>query len=232
MLGDSLRRRHPGPGGKKDAGAEAERPSGSGRRFTWLHWTAASVVVLLVSFGVGYLISTLVLFPRPETAGTGVPVPDLRGEDRAGAEARLQTAGLILAGVEYLPSEEADSGRVLGQDPVPGQELRRGAAVKLAVSAGPARVHVPAVAGLSARTAAELLAGVGLEVRTVPAQDGGAAPGLAQGTDPGPGEVVERSATVTLRVGQGGGPAPDAGATTPDAPSGAGADTLDGTGAP
>jgi serine/threonine-protein kinase len=124
----------------------------------------AAVVVLAGSFGVGYLLATQVIFPRPETAGAGVPLPALYGLDRAAAEAALRKAGLEVGEVATLPSMEAAPGRVLAQDPVPGQQLRRGAAASFVVSSGPPELGVPPLAGLGVSAARELLESVGFAV--------------------------------------------------------------------
>lgn len=213
MLGDSLRRRHGAPPEPKPE--RPARSSGSaGRRFRLGPWLLAAVVVLLGSFGVGYLLSTQVLFPKPETAGTGLAVPDLAGAEAAEAERRLAEAGLAVGEVVALANPEADSGRVLAQDPLPGQQLRRGGAVDFAVSAGAPRVRIPALAGLRVTVARALLEGAGLGAEEEPVDSLLAPAGVVVDADPAPGSMVRLPATVVLRVSTG--PPPDSAAAAAD----------------
>ncbi|NIX38720.1 MAG: PASTA domain-containing protein, partial [Gemmatimonadetes bacterium] len=123
-----------------------------------------AAIIGVVSFGVGYLLSTLVLFPRPETAGAGVPVPELYDQTLSDAEATLRELGLELGDVRELTSATTDSGRVLAQDPVPGQQLLPGASVAVGVSAGAPELRVPPLAGLGQATARDLLETLGFDV--------------------------------------------------------------------
>lgn len=200
MLGDSLRRRREAPGSGTGRPVRAARGR---RRFGVLHWLLAALVILLGSFGAGYLISTQLLFPKPETAGTGIAVPDLYGTDRAEAERRLAEAGLTVGTVTEMVSAQAEPGRVLAQDPVPGQQLRNGGAVSVAVSTGAAEVRVPPISGLDAVVAQELLQNAGLSVEVRQERTADAPKGAVVGTDPASGTVVQLPAVVTLLVSAG-----------------------------
>ena len=144
MLGDSIKRRRgkvrtPKPG----------RPDRPGKRrgpaFSWGRWIGAALVILVGSFLVGFLLSTQVLFPRPETAGTGVPVPDLYGETQEQAEATLLALGLVVGEVREMKSMTTQAGRVLAQSPLPGQQLLPGAVVDLGVSDGPPELRLKVI---------------------------------------------------------------------------------------
>ena len=198
MLGDSMRRRR-----KKTE--ESPRRAGPARTagLSLGRWLLMGLGVLVVSFGVGYLLSTQVLFPRPETAGEGIAVPDITGRDRAEAEATLRDAGLDVGEVRELTHGDAEPGRVLGQAPVAGQELRRGGRVSFSVSAGPPEPRVPPVAGLSAETARELLEEVGFTVDVRQTQSPGVPPGVVDGTDPPAGAPRPVPSAVTMIVSGG-----------------------------
>lgn len=204
MLGDSLRRRRGAE--RKPRPESANRPRGSRPSpalwFPWWQWLVAAIVVLLVSFGVGYLLSTQLLFPRPETAGTGVPVPSLSDQTRAEAEASLRELGLGTGEVVELASAEVEPGRVLAQDPVAGQQLRRGATVSFAVSAGPPEVRVPPVQGMSPEWARELLEDMGFDVEIQQVLAAGLAADLVAGTEPAAGVARTLPATITLLVNE------------------------------
>lgn len=160
----------------------------------------AGLVVLVSSFAVGYLLSTQVVFPRPETAGAGIPVPSLYGVTQSEAEAALRDAGLAIGEVTELRSRDTRRGRVLAQDPVPGQQLRRGGTVSFAVSGGAPVLRVPPVQGMDVETARALLESVGfdVEVRQVPAA--GVPAGAVTRVNPGVGVEATLPAVVTLLV--------------------------------
>ena len=201
MLGDSLRRRTVPPGSTPTQ--RPPRPSPSRRAsFTWGRWLIAALVILLGSFATGYLISTQILFPTPDTAGSGVPVPDLYGMEREGAEGTLTKAGLGVGRVRSQASMDVPVGRVIAQSPVHGQQLRPGAAVELTLSGGPPELRVAPVHGLGAGAARELLedAGFTVQVAQVPAQ---VPAGTVARTDPVPGTALRLPATITLFVSLG-----------------------------
>jgi beta-lactam-binding protein with PASTA domain len=203
-LGDSLRRRREGPPkGRKEKPRRGPRYRGSGGGIRWTTWLLAAVGVLVVSFGVGYLLSTQVLFPRPETAGTGIAVPTLYGEYRSEAEVAIREAGLVVGTVRDLPSMDTDSGRVLAQDPIPGQQLRRGAAVSFAVSAGPPRLRVPPVRGLGVGAARSMLESVGFVVELQQVRTDAVAEGLVARSEPEEGTARTLPAVITLVVSAG-----------------------------
>lgn len=200
MLGETLRRRHPEPAPRPP---RPPRPrSDRRRRLTWGRWLLAALIILVGSFVTGYLLSTLVLFPAPERAGTGIAVPDLYGAAREEAEGTLVEAGLSVGRVELLASLDAPAGQVIAQSPVPGQQLLPGASVDLTLSGGPPEVGVPAVQGLGASTARTLLeeAGFDVAVQQIPSE---APAGAVSRTDPAPGVPVTLPTTVTLFVSLG-----------------------------
>ena len=203
MLGDSLRRRNaptpPRPGTKP---ARPPRAGRLGGLPGWARWILAALVILLGSFITGYLLSTQVLFEAPETAGTGVPVPDLYGIDREGAEAALADVGLGVGQVSLMPSSRIPAGQVLAQGPVAGQQLRPGATVDLTLSGGPPEVRVPPVEGLAQRAARDILeeAGFAVQIAQIPSP---AVEGTVARTDPVPGRATTLPATVTVFVSLG-----------------------------
>lgn len=208
MLGDSMKRRRGDP---KPAKPERERRNRSVPPFSWGRWLGVALVVLAGSFLVGYLISTQLLFPVPETAGAGIPVPELYGERWSEAEAQLQVLGLQLGEMRRIASMGTERGRVLAQDPLPGQQLRPGAEVSLGVSAGPPELRVPPLVGLGEATARDLLEQLGFDVVVRQTRSEEFPAGVVTRADPRPGTAQQLPARVTLIVSSG---SPDAGADT------------------
>jgi eukaryotic-like serine/threonine-protein kinase len=210
MLGDSIRRRRSAPGrgvSRSEAADEGtETGTGDGRRPpvrqvpAWLLWLGIGAGVLVVSFVVGYVLASQLLFPRPETAGTGVPVPALYGMDVESAQRSLAEVGLRLGVVTELASMRTDSGRVMAQEPLPDQQLRPGADVALAISTGPPTVRVPPVTGLGAASARDLLEAAGFEVELREVRSGQVARGRVLRTEPEVGTEVRLPASLTVLV--------------------------------
>jgi beta-lactam-binding protein with PASTA domain len=115
-------------------------------------------------------------------------------------------------------------GTVLAQAPLPGQQLRGGAAVTLAISGGVASVRVPPLRGMIQLDAVALLDSLGLA--TASARDLSPLPvGQVVQSTPEAGTPVARGDTIHLTVSEGPPlmPAPVPGLDTTPQPVGPGA---------
>ncbi|MEJ2541702.1 MAG: PASTA domain-containing protein, partial [Gemmatimonadota bacterium] len=112
----------------------------------------------------GYFLATLVFFPAPPPPADLEEVPGLMGLDMDEARARVESAGLALAQVDYLRHPQVDSGTVMGQSPLAGQLSVPGDSVRITVSLGPERRTVPPVRQLPGDRAVALLQATGFEV--------------------------------------------------------------------
>jgi beta-lactam-binding protein with PASTA domain/predicted Ser/Thr protein kinase len=127
-------------------------------------------------------------------------VPDVVGLPEADAVAAIEGEGLT-ADVVTEPSDEADEGIVIAQDPGAGTELEEGSAVQILVSEGP-EFEMPVVQGDDADEAEAFLEDeLGLDV----SQEGSPEPcpqppGTVCTQDPEPGEPVQPGDSVTLFV--------------------------------
>lgn len=217
MLGDSVRRRQP----KRRSPREPGEPRAPGER-DWKRILIALAAALIVPFAIGYFVAVYVLFPPTQVSGSGTPVPDLKGSTTSEAQRELVAAGLGDLEITELPHPDADPGTVIAQSPLPGQQLRPGADVRIALSSGPARVMVPDVLGFGADRAESMLTRAGFTV-TRAEQESPAPEGRVIRTDPQPGEPLLLPASVTLIVSTGPAAVTDPGAF-PD--SAAGTDTT------
>lgn len=196
MLGDSVRRRRRTTRSADRAEQAEYGPSGQRRIWPWV------IAALLLPFAVGYAVAALVLFPpRAEAEGLpgGVPVPELAGGTAGDAERELAELGLTLLEATELPHPEAEPGAIIAQDPLPGQHLRPGAGVRVAVSSGPPRARIPDVAGFPLERARELLQRLGFEVASVE-RPSETPTGRVIGIAPEPGSEHRLPATVTVVV--------------------------------
>ena len=197
MLGDSVRRRQP-----KRRAPRAPRDSGTGEERNWKRLLAGVAAAVSLPFLIGYVVAVYVLFPPTEVSGSGIPTPDLIGRTTAEAQRELVSAGLGGIEITELPHPDAEAGTVIAQSPLPGQQLRPGAGVRVALSSGPARVLVPDVLGFSADRAQSMLTRAGFTV-VRSEQESPAAEGRVIRTDPAPGQPRALPAEVTLIVSSG-----------------------------
>jgi beta-lactam-binding protein with PASTA domain/predicted Ser/Thr protein kinase len=127
-------------------------------------------------------------------------VPDVVGQDVATARSEMERLGFVVE-VQTRTSDEPE-GRVIEQDPAPGQRLAKGGTVVLVVSAGPERTIVPDVIGFSQSEAETKLRDAGFDVTTVQAESE-QAPGTVISSVPVAGARAAKGSTVTIRVSAG-----------------------------
>lgn len=156
---------------------------------------------VLAAFALGYLVTTLLVFP-----GFGrqaiVTVPDLRGRTLSAARRLADDAGLEVERGASLNHAAVPAGSVLAQSPLPGQETTRGAVVRVTLSAGRERRPVPQVDDLTADQARALLArtGFAVRVRRVLSER---AEGRVLGVNPKPGTQLHVRSAVELLLSAG-----------------------------
>lgn len=131
------------------------------------------------------------------------PPTDLVGLPLDEARARLEDAGFALGTVTENNSEDVAAGIVMSVPPLP-DELEKGTAVDLEVSAGPAPRTIPDdLTGRSFDEVAAILGDMGLEAVRAEDSSETVAEGLVIGSDPGGGAQVARGAAVTVVVSTG-----------------------------
>lgn len=125
--------------------------------------------------------------PEPRT------VPTLDGATFEDAQAELEALGLV-AEEASEPSETVDQGLTIRTEPAAGEQVERGATVRVVVSSGLPFVEVPDVAGLSAGEAANLLEEAGFTIADTVGPPN--RPVLV--TDPPAGESHRKGTAVTI----------------------------------
>lgn len=94
-----------------------------------------------------------------------VGVPGVVGEEQEAAENRLREADLEVE-VRRAESSEAETGRVVAQEPRADTRVQRGSVVTVTVGDGPATADVPDLTGLSVAEAEAALTDAGLSLGT------------------------------------------------------------------
>jgi beta-lactam-binding protein with PASTA domain len=163
--------------------------------------------VLLLTFGIGYLVAARILFPPLPTPKDGIIVPNLSGVAVEEAPRHLRPLGLDVAEVTELAHPTQAAGLIIAQSPLPGQQLRSGGKVRLAVSGGSPRVQIPDVVGFEVARATALLAQLGLSAEQRTEQNERAA-GTVIRIVPEPGQSQPVPGRVLLVVSTGPPPPP------------------------
>jgi beta-lactam-binding protein with PASTA domain len=135
-------------------------------------------------------------------------VPDVVGRTASEAGSILRRAGLATPRVVRVPSAQPRD-QVVAQNPVPGSEIAKGAAIRINVSDGsgaaepePADVEVPDVTALTEDEAIAELEGAGFTVRIRrEVTDDPAQIGIVLRQEPAAGSTAARGDAVTVVVG-------------------------------
>lgn len=124
------------------------------RRNKWL--IPAIVAGLLLLAGVAFGLTYYLLSPAT------VVVPDLKGKTLSQAEKAVDAKGLNLVVEKEVFNESVPPGRVISQDPVAGEKVKKGGTIKVIMSRGLETVKTPDLAGKTVDEATELLKKAGL----------------------------------------------------------------------
>lgn len=191
-----VRRHVPGAGRREPPAPQPVEPGSDGRPAR--RWIRDGLVVL-ATFGVGYLIASAWLSPVPLFSSDHA-VPRLLDLPVAEAQAKLAELGFRgrIGPSRNHPSIAA--GHVAWQDPPPGMVLAENAVIAFAPSTGPAPIPVPDVIGFSRPHAERVLAAAGLRTGAVDTVAADPEPGVVIVTRPAAGTARVAGGTVDLVV--------------------------------
>jgi serine/threonine-protein kinase len=169
--------------------ADAEQPERRQNRRT---------VVLLGLLLLILIILAIIFVPRLITSAPPQQnVPQLSGLTKTAAKNALQDRGLKVGHVTRQPSSNVPKGRVVSQDPQPGQLVDQGSRVDFVLSGGKPSVTVQDVVGENKQIAAQELRSQGLKVRLKPRQSDENKDDVIA-TDPQSGARVAEGSVVTV----------------------------------
>ncbi|MCX8007580.1 MAG: PASTA domain-containing protein [Coriobacteriia bacterium] len=156
----------------------------------WIVISASAFVAASIIAAAGVVIAS---------RSSAVVVPAVVGLREPDAVNSLQKAGLVAENAGTLFSNDVPRGAVISQDPSAGSTARRGAVVRIVVSAGAETISMPDVIGLAADDAMRQLQALGLVVSTQVVESQ-----LASGTVlesfPAPGAEVRSGTPVRLSI--------------------------------
>ena len=130
-------------------------------------------------------------------------VPQVAGMTVDDATTALTDDSLVVGTTTQAYNASIPTGAVVTSNPAPGTKLKRGQAVNLVVSKGPAPVPVPKVVGKSQAQATSALTNAGLKVTSSQDWSKTISAGNVISSDPAAGVVVPKGGTVTIVVSKG-----------------------------
>ncbi|WP_208028742.1 Stk1 family PASTA domain-containing Ser/Thr kinase [Rhabdothermincola sediminis] len=137
------------------------------------------------------------------SAGLGkAEVPDVVGRTEAAARSLIERAGFV-PDVRQREDDTVPAGQVISQDPPGRTQAERGSAVTIVVSAGPAPVTVPDLAGLTVAEASNALGQRGFRVTQSQQASTSVPAGTVIATDPPANTELPKGSTVRLIVSSG-----------------------------
>ena len=158
---------------------------------------AGLVLVLLIGFGIGAIIS-FGSFGKQEE----VTVPEVIGKQLALARQILEDSKLRVNVAETYDAS-VPPGQVVSQDPIPGRTVKSERLVTIYVSKGGEDLDMPDLAGLSRSAATERLQKAGLILGSVYEKYAEDEPGTVLSHDPAAGTKISRGQTVDLTISRG-----------------------------
>jgi serine/threonine-protein kinase len=181
----------------------------------WGHWLgsarrrAATPRTLLIAaglfaalFGVGYLVSALIIFPTP-LSGHPQTVPRVIGLSSADAETAITKAHLRALRPTSAPHPSVPRGAVIWQDPPPDVVVAAGTEIETVVSTGPQPLQVPDLVGYDVVFARSLLVAAGLNVGPVQTAQTNVPKDVVVNTRPSAGASLPPGSQVSLVVSAG-----------------------------
>jgi eukaryotic-like serine/threonine-protein kinase len=156
-------------------------------------WVVLAVVVVM-------LIAAIVLIKFINGASGGVPIPNVAGESVPKAQAAIENAGFVVAGVDKKYSTSAAKGQVIGTTPAYGSTEPKGYRITIIESNGPktTTVAVPSVIGDRRGQAVSILKQHGFKVVVVAVTSAGSASNTVVTEKPS--GTAAKGSTVTIGV--------------------------------
>jgi eukaryotic-like serine/threonine-protein kinase len=177
-----------GPAGMRMPLEPAEEKSSRG---LWIGAAALLVAAVVVA---------ALLLLLPDTSR--VKVPNVVGQSRVGATARLEEAGLTPRFSSSASSTAAD-GSVISTSPVASTQVRKNSVVQVVLSSGPESSALPEVAKLTRDRAVAILEHDGFKPTVQPQASSTTKSGIVISTSPSAGTDVQVGSPVTVIVSSG-----------------------------
>ncbi len=166
----------------------------------WL-WGGIVVTAVIV---VAVMIWVLTISQTNIGSGLAVTVPDVTNLEYSEGEAQLTSQRLVAERVDQW-DDNVLAGTILSTEPAAGEKVEPQEIIKVFVSAGPERLSIPQVIGLSEAAAREQLLAAGFKISATVTTDHSAsmAAGLVISSTPSASEEAPKGSEISLVISDG-----------------------------
>lgn len=183
------------------------------RRNKIMIWAGIIILILAIA-GIVYAITSGdddEPAPGPSTTAVQMTtVPDLDGMDRGQIQSALEDNDLVFKSGIPQPSNDVEKGLFISSNPSPGDQVEMGSEVEVILSAGPDKVEVPDIVGMTTGEASDALNEQGLRLGSTDTEDHPTAQkGTIISTKPEAGESVDDNTAIDVVVASGMNTVPD-----------------------
>jgi len=165
-------------------------------------WKWVGIIAAVIAVAAGAIFLATNLFGTTEVEK--VNVPSVVGQTETQAAATLKAAGLILGTTPQQLNSDKPIDTIIDQDPRAGEQLQKGQAVNVTISAGKAKVSMPNLIALtSVADARKTLSDKGLNLGAATAVDSESPEGQIVSQSVDPGAMVDAGSSVDVEFSTG-----------------------------
>lgn len=180
-----------------DPNEPLDAPAGKASPWKWV-----GIVAAIIAVAAGAIFLATSLFGTTEVEK--VNVPSVVGQTETQAAATLKAAGLILGTTPQQLNSDKPIDTIIDQDPRAGEQLQKGQAVNVTISAGKAKVPMPNLIALtSVADARKTLSDKGLNLGAATAVDSESPEGQIVSQSIDPGAMVDAGSSVDVEFSTG-----------------------------
>ena len=180
-----------------------ERASGKGKKEKKPMDKKKKIIIIVAAAVAAIAIGVIVAFATGLIGGKEIEAPNFTNMTVEEAQQAAEEYDLKIREGDEVISEDVEKGRIVSQDPAPGEPVRTGGTVTVSVSIGLGDGSVPNVVGLDEDEAREALEAADFEVGEVTTAASAEDEGTVIRQTPGAGEEAEKGTAVDLVVSDG-----------------------------
>ena len=180
-----------------------ERASGKGKKEKKPMDKKKKIIIIVAAAVAAIAIGVIVAFATGLIGGKEIEAPNFTNMTVEEAQQAAEEYDLKIREGDEVISEDVEKGRIVSQDPAPGEPVRTGGTVTVSVSIGLGDGSVPNVVGLDEDEAREALEAADFEVGEVTTAASAEDEGTVIRQTPDAGEEAEKGTAVDLVVSDG-----------------------------
>ena len=180
-----------------------ERASGKGKKEKKPMDRKKKIIIIVAAAVAAIAVGVIVAFATGLIGGKEIEAPNFTNMTVEEAQQAAEEYDLKIREGDEVISEDVEKGRIVSQDPAPGEPVRTGGTVTVSVSIGLGDGSVPNVVGLDEDEAREALEAADFEVGEVTTAASAEDEGTVIRQTPDAGEEAEKGTAVDLVVSDG-----------------------------